>query len=46
MRAAAHGLFEYSGIVFEKYRGRVGTVDFTDASKAYLFPVGVPGLFR
>jgi Phage major capsid protein E len=25
---------------------RVGTVDFTDASKAYFFPVGVPGLFR
>jgi hypothetical protein len=24
----------------------VGTVDFTDASKAYFFPVGVPGLFR
>ncbi len=42
----ARGSFEYSGIVFEEYRGRVGTVDFTDASKAYLFPVGVPGLFR
>ena len=38
--------FEYGGIVFEEYRGRVGTVDFTDASKAYFFPVGVPGLFR
>ena len=33
------------GIVFEEYRGRVGTVGFTDASKAYFFPVGVPGLF-
>ena len=32
--------------MFEEYRGRVGTVDFTDASKAYFFPVGVPGLFR
>jgi hypothetical protein len=42
----ARGSFEYSGIVFEEYRGRVGTVDFTDASKAYFFPVGVPGLFR
>jgi hypothetical protein len=40
----ARGSFEYSGIVFEEYRGRVGTVDFTDASKAYFFPVGVPGL--
>jgi ATP-dependent protease ClpP protease subunit len=42
----ARGSFEYSGIVFEEYRGRVGTVDFTDASKVYFFPVGVPGLFR
>jgi Phage major capsid protein E len=42
----ARGSFEYSGILFEEYRGRVGTVDFTDASKAYFFPVGVPGLFR
>jgi hypothetical protein len=32
--------------LFEEYRGRVGTVDFTDASKAYFFPVGVPSLFR
>jgi Phage major capsid protein E len=32
--------------VFEEYRGRIGTVDFTNASKAYFFPVGVPGLFR
>ena len=32
------GSFEYAGIVFEDYRGRVGTVDFTDASKAYFFP--------
>ena len=32
--------------MFEDYRGRVGTVDFTDAKKAYFFPVGVPGLFR
>jgi hypothetical protein len=36
------GSFEHSGIVFEEYRGRVGTVDFTDASKAYF----LPGLFR
>ena len=44
---ARHGArSSYSGIVFEEYRGRVGTVDFTDASKAYFFPVGVPGLFR
>jgi Phage major capsid protein E len=45
-RGQARGSFEYAGILFEEYRGRVGTVDFTDASKAYFFPVGVPGLFR
>jgi hypothetical protein len=42
----ARGSFEYAGILFEEYRGKVGTVDFTDAAKAYFFPVGVPGLFR
>ena len=42
----ARGSFEYAGILFEEYRGRVGSVDFTDAAKAYFVPVGVPGLFR
>ena len=42
----ARGSFEYAGILFEEYRGKVGAVDFTDAAKAYFFPVGVPGLFR
>lgn len=42
----ARGSFEYAGIVFEEYRGKVGTVDFTDADKVHFFPVGVPGLFR
>jgi hypothetical protein len=32
-RGQARGSLEYGGIVFEEYRGRVGTVDFTDASK-------------
>jgi hypothetical protein len=36
----APGSFEWGGTVFEEYRGRVGTVDFTNASKAYFFPVG------
>jgi hypothetical protein len=29
----ARGSFEYAGIVFEEHRGRVGTVDFTDARR-------------
>ncbi|MGE0108152.1 MAG: major capsid protein [Bdellovibrionales bacterium] len=42
----ARGSFEYAGIVFEEYRGKVGSVNFTDTDKAYFFPVGVPNLFR
>ena len=37
--------FEYAGIVFEEYRGSVGTVDFIEAGAAYFFPAGAPGLF-
>ncbi len=42
----ARGSFEYAGIVFEEYRGKVGAIDFIPTDKAYFFPVGVPGLFR
>jgi hypothetical protein len=38
--------FEYAGITFEEYRGKVGGVDFIPANKAHFFPVGVPGLFK
>lgn len=38
--------FEYAGITFEEYRGKVGNVDFIADGKAHFFPVGVPGLFR
>ncbi len=38
--------FEYAGITFEEYRGKVGSVDFIPDGKAHFFPVGVPGLFR
>jgi hypothetical protein len=42
----ARGSFEYANITFEEYRGKVGSVDFIPADKAYFLPVGVPGLFR
>lgn len=42
----ARGAFEYAGITFEEYRGKVGSVDFIPEGKAHFFPVGVPGLFR
>ena len=38
--------FEFSRIIFEEYRGKVGDVDFIDADQARFFPVGVPQLFR
>lgn len=42
----ARSQFEYAGIVFEEYRGKVGTVEYTESAKAFFFPVGVPNLFR
>lgn len=41
-----YGVFEFGGIVWENYRGKVGAVDFVDTNKCHIFPVGVPGLFR
>lgn len=41
-----YGAFEFGGIVWENYRGSIGNVSFVDTDSAYLFPVGVPGLFR
>jgi len=37
--------FEYAGVIWENYRGSVGTVDFLPAASARAVPVGVPGLF-
>lgn len=40
------GGFEYKGITFEQYRGKVGDISFVDDDEAHFFPVGAPGLFR
>jgi len=37
--------FEFGGITFEEYRGRVSGVDFISADEARFFPVGAPQLF-
>jgi hypothetical protein len=37
--------FEFGGITFEVYRGKVGNRDFFPAGEAYCFPIGVPDLF-
>ena len=45
----AYGTFNFGGIVWENYRGGVGTEEataFIDADKCHIFPVGVPGLWR
>lgn len=41
-----YGVFEFGGIVWENYRGKVGGTSFIDAAKCHIFPVGVPGLWR
>jgi len=38
--------FEFGGITFEEYRGKVGDVSFIPAAQARFFPVGTPGLFK
>ena len=40
------GAFEFGGIVFENYRGSVGGTAYVAVTKAHIFPLGVPGLFR
>ncbi len=42
----SYGRFEFGGIVFENYRGSVGSTKFVADDKCHLFPLGVPGLFR
>ena len=43
---SSYGTFRFGGIVWENYRGKVGSVDFIETDKAHIFPVGAPGLFR
>lgn len=43
---ASWGVFEFGGIVWENYRGQVGTEAFIEPDEARFFPVGVPGLFQ
>lgn len=41
-----YSAFEFGGIVWENYRGSNGSSPMVAATKAHIFPVGVPGLFR
>lgn len=40
------GAFEFGDIIWENYRGTVGSTDYIETDKCHIFPVGVPGLFR
>lgn len=42
----SYGAFPFGGILWENYRGAVGGTSFIETTKAHLFPVGVPNLFR
>lgn len=37
--------FEYAGIIWENYRGEVGSLTFCEAHEARVVPMGVPQLF-
>jgi hypothetical protein len=41
-----YGVFEFGGIVWENYRGSVGSQAFIDTNKCHIFPMGSAGLFR
>lgn len=38
--------FPFMNVIFENYRGKVGTVDFLPDTEMRAFPVGVPGLYK
>lgn len=40
------GVFQYAGVYWDNYFGKVGNVDFVGTDEAYIFPMGVPNLFR
>lgn len=45
-RTTQRGGFLFADIVWEEYRGQIGSVPFIPADTARFFPVGVPDLFQ
>lgn len=41
-----YGVFEFGGIIWENYRGKIGGNPFVNVDKCHIFPVGTPGLWR
>lgn len=46
VQGASWGVFEFGGIVWENYRGQVGSTAFIEPDEARFIPIGVPGLFK
>lgn len=41
-----YGVLEFGGIIWENYRGKVGSTPFVATDACHIFPVGTPGLWR
>ena len=41
-----YGAFEFGGIIWENYRGSVGSTTYVNTDKCHIAPMGAPGLFR
>lgn len=41
----AYRQFEFGGIMFENYRGTVGSVSYVPDDRGFAFPIGVEGMF-
>ncbi|RYG90521.1 MAG: major capsid protein [Alphaproteobacteria bacterium] len=37
--------FEYGGIFWEEYRGKVAGIDFVEEEEAHIYPIGVNGMY-
>lgn len=42
----ARRTFQYGPVMFEEYRGKVGTVNYIADNECRFFPLAVPGLFE
>jgi len=45
-QSGVFGTFEFGNIIWENYRGAVGSTSFVESDKAHFFPTGAPGLFK
>ncbi|MGQ5522642.1 major capsid protein [Chitinimonas sp. PSY-7] len=45
LRGDMRGSFEFGGLVFERYRGKVGSIKFVHDDEAFAFPEGSPDLY-